>query len=119
VPPPVWVFGGGLLALTLLLSRASALSPIAGWWILGCYGATYVGRVMYGYLVPGHRSWPDRVASAIIAALLLWEVAGVMPGPRVPMAAWWALGVYGTLSAAHAVWRAMRGLRRYWVWVNR
>lgn len=119
VPSPVMLFAGGLTALCMLLARDPSLSPIAGWWILGCYGATYVGRVMYGYLVPGHHSWPDRVASTGIGALLLWDGAGGSAASGVPAAAWWALGGYCTLSATHAVWRAMRGLRRYWVWVNR
>ena len=114
---PVAVFVAGITALWFFLLRAVGVPEVGGWFLLAAYGAGYVARVMHGYLVPGHRSWPDWTGTAIVVALALWVAVDAPASGRIRMAALVA-GVYLAGSAAFALGRIIRSLRRYWVWIN-
>lgn len=117
VHPAVAVLTAGLLAQWLVLSRWVEISPVAGWFLMALYGAGYVASVMHGYLVPGHRSWPDPLATVAIIGVAVWDVLVGVGAGHVPAVAFW-LGVYLALSTTRRLLRVLASLRRYWVWVN-
>lgn len=117
IPLPVAAFTVGLAALAYLFAVRADIRPVDGWLVMALYGAVYVARVMHGHLVPGTRSWPDRVATSAIVTLTIWAVA-IEPALATLRAVVLALGAYLLFSAAYALVRIIGSLRRYWVWVN-
>lgn len=117
VPAPLFVASAATIVLAVLLSGRPEIAPAEGWLLLGLFGGRYVALVMHGYLVPGHRAWPDPVAVVAVFAIAAWNAAaGIPPAVVRPAAA--AFGVYLAVTLAIALARIVAGLRRHWVWVN-
>ncbi|MFI5232958.1 MAG: hypothetical protein ACHQSE_10665 [Gemmatimonadales bacterium] len=118
LPAPLVLAVAGLIALAAIVTRRHELRPAEGWLLLGLLGGRYVARVMHGYLVPTRRSWPDPVATAVVIALAIWDVAGGLPSAAVrPGAA--VLGAYLALTLLITLAGIFAKQRRYWVWLNR
>jgi hypothetical protein len=117
VPWTLAVFAASLAALALLVTARTELRPIEGWLLVALLGGGYVGRVMRGYLLQGHRSLPDPVATVGVLALAGWSRLGQPSAAAFRLSA----ALLGAYLAAALVWslsRILGSLRRHWVWVN-
>lgn len=117
LPLPIVVFTLALAAMTGALARATSVSALTAWFLVAAYGASYVARVMHGYLVPGRRSWPDIVGTFLAIGFAAWCGVGARSTDRVSSAAF-GLSVYFGVSALLSLGRIVASLSRYWVWIN-
>ena len=118
VPAPLVAAVAGLIALAALVTRRQELRPVEGWLLLGLFGGRYVARVMHGYLVPARRSWPDPIATAIVATLALWDYTAGLPSAAVRSGAA-IFGAYLAVTLTITLAAIVARQRRYWVWLNR
>jgi phosphatidylglycerophosphate synthase len=118
LPAPLLLAVMGLIALAALVTRRQELRPVEGWLLLGLFGGRYVARVMHGYLMPARRSWPDPIATVVVIALAIWDLAGALPAGAVRRGAA-ILGAYLALTLLITLAGIFAKQRRYWVWMNR
>ncbi len=117
VTAPLAIALSGVTALTLFAASRPEISPVEGWLLLLLFGGHYVARVMYGYLVPGERSWPDLIAVAGTGVLLASQLTATLSAGAARMGII-ALGAYMAAMLVFAIARIFAALRRHWVWVN-